>query len=198
MRAFKYFYLLVTLGVGIFAFHRWFACWQFQDMFYYSGQNLLTDLINALNADRGFPLLITRMWHNKVFGLLWGFTQTMLQYWDIRFLEDFLGIIGAVGVYWAVWYVLTKDRKNLVVWGLLLAAGIVSLIEMYVIPHINYSYRLFAFGIVFELLSLYGVWQFLSQPQKKVRYIVVTLLLLFSVLFLLLFPLSFFSYCLKA
>lgn len=197
MKYLKYFYIFISWIIESIALNRWFSCWQFKDTFYFTNQQLLATLTDALNADRGYPLILTRAWHNKVLALLWGWSQSYLQYWDIRFLQDFISLIGAFGIYLAIWYFVTKGRRNIFVWGLLALITIVTFIELYFIPHVSYAWRIIIFGTLFQLLSLYGLWNFLSQKYKVKSYILVTLFMIFSLLFLLLFPLSYQNFCLK-
>lgn len=197
MKYFKYLYIFVSWIIESIALSRWFSCWQFQNTFYFTKEKLTATLIDALNEDWRYPLLITRASHNKVLVFLWGGSQAYLQYWDIRFLEDFLGIVGGIGVYLGIWYFVTKDRKNKLLWVLLGLVSLFILIEMYFLPHIAYMWRIISLGVLLQILSLYGLWQFLGQSPKFWRYIFVSIILILSVLFILLFPLSYQNFCLK-
>lgn len=188
--------VLVGWGVEIFAFQRWFACWLFKENFYFTPSNLTTQIINATNADKGMPLFVIRALHNKVLGLGWGLSQSLLQYWDIRFLEEFIGIIGAIGVGFGIWYFFTKRRKNYFLWIVFLLGMILPIIEMFFQPHIQYAWVLYIFGFIFQALSLYGLWNFLKKGTIW-RYLFIIFLIVMSVLMLLLFPLAYQNFCIK-
>lgn len=189
---------MLTWGVEVFAFQRWFGCWLFREMFYFTSQTLEAQLINAQNEERGIPLFIVRALHNKILALGWGLPQTLLQYWDIRFLEEFVGIVGAVGVGLGLWYLLTKDRKNYVMWIIVGLGIILPLIEMFFMPHVVFSWVLYACGFIFQALSLYGIWKFLSEKKYILwRYMCILFLIVVSFLMILLFHNNFLTLCLK-
>lgn len=192
----RIFFLVATLGIELFAFQRWFGCWLFQVDFYFTPQTLTAQLIDAQNADKGMPLFLVRALHNKILALGWGLMQTALQYWDIRFLAVFIGLVGAVGVGLGLWYLFTKDRKNIFIWGIFLLGIIFSLIEMFFQPHITYAWVLYAFGILYMAMSLYGMWKFLKEDNVR-RYFFIAIVLIISLLSLSLFPLAYLNFCLK-
>lgn len=196
MKRVKFIYIATAWIIELFAFQRWFSCWLFTDNFYFTFKNLITRLINDSNADKGMPILVVRLIHNKPFALGWGLLQTLLQYWDIRFLEEFIGVIGAIGVGFGIWYLFTKDRKNVFVWILLVLGILVPLPIMFFQGHIQFRIIVFILGFIFQGLSLYGIWRFLEKNHWR-RYFFVTLLLIISIMFLALFPLFYQNFCLK-
>lgn len=196
MKIVKLTYIVIAWVIELFAFQRWFSCWLFKENFYFTFQNLSTRLINETNADKGMPVLLVRLIHNKPFTLGWGLLQMLLQYWDIRFLEEFIGVVGVIGVGFGIWYMFTKDRKNIFLW-ILLGLGIVLPVFVgFSQPHIQFSINLFALGFIFQFFSLYGLWKFLEKSHW-IRYVFVTFLFVISVMFLALFPLLYLNFCLK-
>lgn len=191
--------LLLVWLTEIFAYKRWFGCWLFQTNFYFTKESLNISIINATNADKGMPLLLVRALHNKLFALPWGLSQSLLQYLDIRFLIEFVGFVGAVGVILAIWYLCTKSRKNYFFWGVFGLSVLFALIEMFFQPHIIYAQKLIAFGIPYQLLSLFGVWIFLQDKNSflKWRYSLIAVLCLLTLLSVWLFPLQYQMFCLK-
>jgi hypothetical protein len=157
---------------------------------------LTARVIDAINLNRGAPVLLTHVMHNKFIYFFWGGIQTQLQYWDVRFLQVFIGVIGFFGIVFIIWYLLTGLRKNFYVWSLVVFYIIVSFVEAFFQPNIIYVWKLVIFGSLLELLSLIGLWQFL-KPKSNKRYLFVAFLLVISVLALVFFPLSYQAFCLK-
>lgn len=199
MKILKLITIFIVWFVELFAFQRWFGCWLFQSNFYFTKETLSIQIINATNADKGMPLFIVRALHNKALALPWGLGQTLLQYWDSRFLVEFIGFIGAIGIGLAVWYLVTKSRRNYFFWGIFGIAILFALIEMFFMPHIVYAWKMYAFGLVYQLLSLFGIWKFLDKKNNhlKWRYIIVFIFCLISLLSVWLFPLQYQMFCLK-
>lgn len=196
MKLFRYPSLLIAWTIELFAFQRWFACRLFIENFSFTPQMLMTHLTNDTNADQGMSVTVVRILHNKVLALGWGLSQALLQYWDIRFLEEFIGVIGAIGVGLGVWYFVTKDRKSKLLWILFSLAIILPVVNAFLQPHIKYKYLLLVFGFIFQAISLYGVWRFLEEYTKK-RYIGIFVIFIISILFLVLFPLFYQNFCIK-
>ncbi len=189
--------LLLTWGIEITAFHRWFTCWLFSSTFYFTPQVLHVMLLNATNTESGISLFVIRALHNKVVTLGWGVLQAILQYWDIRFLGEFIGIIGAIGVMWGGWYILTRYRKNIYLWAFVGLGILLQGVEIYAVPNFPYGERIIPLALFFQLLSLFGIWQFLKK-ETGIRYGIVIFLLVLSLTALLLFPLSYQAFCLKS
>jgi hypothetical protein len=188
--------IIIVWIVELLSIIRWHGCWLFKNIFYFTSSALSVRVIDAINLNKGMPVLLTHFMHNKVIYLVWGGLQGLLQYWDIRFLKEFIGIIGAFGIFFAIWYLLTSSRKNIYVWFLFAFCLVISLIEMFFQPDIIYVWKLLVFGSAFQLLSLFGLWQFLKQKNSK-RYLFVIVLLVISILSLIFFPLSYQAFCLK-
>ncbi len=189
--------ICISWGVELAAFHRWFSCWLFSSTFYFTPQVLAANLLNATNAEKGMPILVIRALHNKIVTLAWGVLQTILQYWDIRFLEEFVGIVGAIGVMGGIWYVVTRYRKNVFLWVFVGVGILLQIIEIYIVPNFPYGQRIIPLVLFFQLLSLFGVWQFLKK-NTCMRYGIVICLLVLSLIALVIFPLSYQAFCLKS
>ncbi len=187
------FFILLVSGI---AFVRWNSCWIFGSNFYFTTQTLSTMLVTATNADSGVPLFIVRAMHNKLSGFVWGVLQTQLQYWDIRFLVEFLGIVGGIGVYLGLWYFLTRQFKNKFLWVIFILTMSASFVEMFFIPHIGYKLRIIPLFLLFESIALFGYWQFLLG-NKRWRYYLGIGLLILSLLAVAVFPHSHQAFCIK-
>lgn len=189
--------LIIFFITEIVTFFRWSSCWLFKEDFYFTFQNLSTQLLTSTNEEKGLPLLLIRLLHNKITGFLWGILQTLLQYIDMRFLYEFLGTAGAVGVYLGFWYFFTKKPKNKIFWLGIMTLFICTLIEMILMPHIDFSKRIIPLFIVLSGFSLFGIWEFVTNGKSRIRFAGIVLLIILSLCALLLFPHSQYSMCLK-
>jgi len=189
--------ILLVSFTEITTFSRWFSCWLFQNEFYFTFQNLTTQLLVSSNEEKGLPLILIRILHNKITGILWGFGVTFLQYIDIRFVMTLLGIAGAIGLYMGFWYFFTKNIKNYYLWTLLILLVAFSLIEMFFVPRINFAYRIIPLALALGSLSLVGVWEFIRLGNKKIRVSIMIVLIVLSLCSLILFPHDLYIMCLK-
>jgi hypothetical protein len=188
--------IAIAFFIELFSISKWNSCWLFKDFFYFTPKMLTARVIDAINLNSGAPVLLIHIMHNKIIYFLWGSLQTQLEYWDVRFLQVFIGVIGFFGIMFVIWYLLTSLRKNFYIWLLIVFYIIISFVEAFFQPNIVYFWKLVIFGGLLELLSLIGLWQFL-KPKSKEHYLFIVFLLVISVCALILFPLSYQSFCLK-
>jgi hypothetical protein len=188
--------IVIAFLVELFSIARWHSCWLFQPNFYFTLPTLLARTIDTINLNKGMPVLLTHLMQNKIVYLILGGLQTLFEYWDIRFLKEFIGIVGAIGIIFALWYLITKFRRNILLWVLFMICLILSSIEMFFQPNVPYIWKLIAFGSAFQLFSLFGLWQFLKDKSNK-RYFFIIIILFISILSFVLFPLGYQLFCLK-
>ncbi len=190
--------LLISIAfVELFALSKWLSCRLFTDLFYFTPQMMTARLIHDLNANQELPLTLNRLLHNKVIYFLWGSAQTYLQYWDIRFLKAFVGIVGAIGIILGIWYIVTKFYRRLLLWILIGLVSIFCFIELFLQPIYPFIMKLIVLGVFFQGISLFGYWHFLAG-SKKLRYGFIIVLMLLSILTLLLFPQGYSLYCISS
>lgn len=189
--------LFIVFLIGLITFYRWYSCWLFAPNFYFTPPVLATNVIEATNLDKGLPILVVRMFHNKVLAFPWGILQSIVQFLDIRFLELFLSIVGGVGLYLGFWYLFTKYLKKKVLWGLVGLIIVYCIIEIVHPLSLTYAYRITPLFVLFELFSLFGIWEFLKGKNQTIRYLIVFSLIVLSFLSFLLFPLAYQDFCLK-
>jgi len=192
----KFFLILLTWIIELLAFKRWFSCWLFNNFLYYTSNTLTARVIDAINNDRGMPHLVTHMLHNKVLYFFWGSLQTLLGYWDIQFLSSFIGFVGAFGVVIALWYFLTKDSHNKLLWILFSLSIIVPFTEMVFQPNVIFFWKLLIFGVIFQAISLYGLSRFLVEATT-LKYSIIIALSIISIVAIFIFPFSQYAFCLK-
>ena len=188
--------IFVAFLVEILTLHRWLHCWHFTDGFYYTPPLLIDRVIGGINDDYGNLTIITHIMHNKATYLVWGFLQTFLQYWDARFLKEFISIAGCIGVYLGLWYFFTKIRGNKYLRGIFLFAVVFQCIQILFSPDIKFLWIILPLGITYIIFSMYGLWQFLAI-KSNARYGFIITLLAFSIGSMLLLPLAYEVFCLK-
>ena len=196
MRSLKPFVIFGSLVIELLALNRWLSCWHFKDIFYYTPTLLIARVINGINDDYGLPSIVTHTMHNKITYFFWGFIQAILQYWDIRFLKEFIGIIGAIGIYLAIWYLITKHRRNKYIWSLFIFSIVLGCIEIFFSFDLKFAWKLLILGVPYMLFSLFGIWQFLNE-RKRSHYLFIILIMILSAITILLFPLGHYKFCLK-
>ncbi|HSX09907.1 MAG TPA: hypothetical protein VLF93_07160 [Candidatus Saccharimonadales bacterium] len=192
----KFLLILITWIIELLAFKRWFSCWLFKSFLYYTPKILTARVVDAINNDKGMPHLLTHILHNKVLYFFWGSAQTVLGYWDIQFLSNFIGIIGAFGVMLGVWYFFTKDLHNKLAISLVALSIAVPFTEMVFQPSIAFFLKLLIFGVIFQTLSLYGLSRFLKEATV-LKYCLIVGINCISIIAVFLFPLSQLAFCLK-
>lgn len=194
----KIFLIICLVAVEFASFIRWRSCWIFSDSFYFTKQTLANRLLLSSNPESGFPILFVRALHNKLTEFASGYLLTLLQYIDIRFLMEFIGIAGALGVYLGIWYMITKKTKNIYMVFMFILLIIASSLEIIFNPHIRFFEKLIPFALIFCSFSLYGWWNTFTIKYKKTIFMFFFIILIISVLSLVFFPNSEYLVCLRA
>lgn len=189
--------LILIFVIGYMSFTKWHNCWRFVDQFYTTSSMRQNELLLLTNGEQGVPLFIVRMFFNKVAYLPWSIFQTLLQYFDVRFLQRFIGVVGGIGVFMGLWYFFTKYRNNFLMWIPFSTLLVFAIYEMLFAPHYSFGNQILFFFILFQIFSLFGTWQFLHGKHMVWRYIVIGLLVLLSIIYLSAFPNAYQNYCLS-
>ena len=180
--------------IQLLAFSRWLSCKHFHDFFYFTPEVMNIRLYNAITDHVGITPTITRIFNNKIESLFWGVSKTLLQYWDIRFLESFLGLIGVFGVILFFWFFVTKSLHKKYFGFSIFAISILALFHVIFKPITLFPLSILLFGILFQSMSLFGIWEFL-KPQTRSRYLFITVVIVLSLFTFLTAPLSYHLFC---
>lgn len=192
----RYLFLFVSCAIEMFALSRWFGCWLFKEDFYLSLESVSAKVIQTVNEDYLFPHFFVRLIHNKVLTGGWYLVQTMLSYWDSRFLMELIGLVGVFGVYFALWRLVTAKKKSYTVRFFFVLLVVFSFVEMIFRPHVVFAWRFMLLGFAFQMLSLIGIHQYLEKRSLR-RYWVIAGICILSFFLLLFYPLFYQEFCLK-
>lgn len=192
----KYILLLFIWITEVLSLIPWKGCWLFTEDFYVSLAKVQSEVIYRLNTATDLPFVLARILHNKVFVFIWDILQSLLTYWDLRFLLELIGLAGAFGIYLTLWYIVTKKEKRIVVYLFLVIVLLFEGIEMLLQPKFDYHYRIAAIGIALHIFSLIGLSRWLNRITN-VKLLIITLLIILTMLNVYLLPLSYQLYCLK-
>lgn len=188
--------ILPILVIGWISFAHWSLCWKFVDQFYATKAIRANDLLILTNGEKGVPIFFVRALFNKVSFLPWEVLQSLLQFWDIRFLQRFVGVVGGIGAYMGLWYFFTRGRKNFLLWIVFLLGIIIPIGIMLFSPHVSFGYQVLFLYVLFELLAVYGWWQFLEPKPKIWKVLFVLFLTFLSIVYLIYYPTAYQLYCL--
>jgi hypothetical protein len=194
----KIFVILSLLVSELIAFIRFKSCWIFSDSFYFTFSNLQTRITLAVNPENTLPLIFVRALHNKITEFISGYLLTFLQYIDTRFLMEFIGVAGTIGVYLGFWYMLTTKKNKFIkiILSILLIMAVST--EMVFNLHFKFFYKILVIVLIFYAFSLYGWWNRINVKFTKTNFMFFLIILIFSVLAILLFPNSHYLVCFKA
>lgn len=167
--------IILILFIEIWTTKLWLICSKFADFFHFSYFDLQLKIEDAVHNDKGFPSSIARFFHNKISFFVHDVFSSYMRFWDIRFGVVFFSIIGYFGLFCGFWYLLKSNikYKQLIVIIYLL----IPFIEVFRLIH-SYQLNLILLSFPYQILSIYGIWSFLSQHKKRGLALVVLLLIL--------------------
>ena len=193
----KYFLLIITAGIEYLTLQTWFVCKDFTNMFHHSSINLTLQIDDYVHAEKGTPLLLTRIFNNKpVVGFL-DLSRFYLQFWDVRFGSIWFSLIGYSGLLLGFYYLFSTKKKKIYHWITLILILVLPLIEIYLEPHISIFVKSSYLWLPFILFSLYGVYQFLNHGNQKKRLLIIGIIALISIGWLAFLPYDMPRYCVK-
>ena len=188
--------ILVVLAVMELVFlKQWLVCTRYADQFHFSPFDLSLRLIEAIHNDGGVPLLIVRLFHNKIVGTTVDIYNNYTHYWDIAFLANLLSFVGVFGLLCCIWY-LFQGKFGKWAWILFVAALVFPIVEILLTYNSLFILQLGFIAIPLLAMSFMGWWHFLAGGEKF-RYGLFVLLELLSVVWLLNILLGGPIFCLK-
>ncbi len=188
------FYLFLIWLNEVLALTQWGKCRNFSELFHLNYHQGLIQLVGEVNNDQGAGILLTHIFHNKPIFFTAQFLQDYLQFFDVRFLIQFISLTGVAGLLFGFWYVV-RNKKTKYSLTLLTVLLLLPLVEIFFSPHLPFILRSIMLGISYQAFSLFGWYHILDRQQKKRRLFLLFLILLLSIWYLFVFYQQISDYC---
>lgn len=188
--------IILLLITEILFMRAWLICRELRDFFYFSMQNIQLIIIDQIHNDVGIPILLVRIFHNKGTVTVIEFIRHYLYFWDTRFLLPFISPIGVFVVFAGFWYLIRSKMSAIQKTFFLIILLSIPLVEMILKPQLPFSARLILLSLPYVLLSVIGVWHFLS-PKQPIRYGIFFVLLVLSLWWYFVFQNELLNFCVK-
>lgn len=167
----------------------WYFCHNFKDPYYFSIHGLQINLDDLIHNDTGLPFSLIRFYHNKITVFAAATFSRYLLFWDIKFVLNLISFTGIFGLACALWY---KRYPKI----LLILMFAFPLIEIFFKPAIIFPVKITLFALPLEIISLLGITKLLSvHNYSKKIYLLLLLILWFSIWWRQIFPLEAFEFC---
>lgn len=174
---------------------RWLlACRDFASRMTVTSAQLSEYLTRDIHNEQHVPILLVRLFYNKLTAsVFWGL-KPYLAFFDLPFLVTLLSLIGCVGFVLGIWFVVSKKQSKLLnsIVPLIL---IIPLVEVLGFSKLPFLLRFLLIALPFEALSLYGLFALVQTKRSRLPTILIIVLLCLSLLFLFAFPTGYSSYC---
>lgn len=185
--------LFLALLVQLLALKPWLLCRNF--IYHFSVLDLNLQLIDAIHTDYG-SILVTRIFHNKPVFFILDIYKRYVHYIDIQFLTALISFVGFLGLLFGVWYFLSAKKKHKTLAILLMFIVIFPLMEILLDFKINFAVKLGLFWLPLIFFSSWGNWRFLEE-KKQAALIILLFVIIFSFVFLIIYPQNAYFYCSK-
>ncbi len=190
----KIFIALIVL-LQLIPLKAWTACKNFFDFYHFSLFDLELQLIYAINHDQGLPVLVARIFHNKLLQFFIDIYKRYTHFLDPGLLITLLTFVGIAGVLLAIWYFLNSNKRDKKVFLLIAVSFLVPLIDVVFNLNLPFIIKLLLVAIPFNLLSIYGHMRFLGSGNKKLVYLTYLILISVSIYWMVLIPDQALKYC---
>lgn len=193
----KYIAITATAILEFLTVKTWYACSAFTGIFHYSASNFQYQLEDYIYSEKGTPLLLTRLFNNKITDGFLDFLRYYLQFWDIRFGTFWFSLIGYFGILAGFYYFISLKRKKYYHWLFLLLLFILPWTEILHPLHISIAVKSIYLWLPYILFSLFGIYQFLTHGKLKKRLIILVIIFGISIWWLIFLPYGMSPYCAK-
>lgn len=173
----------------------WTACKNFFDFYHFSLYDLELQLIYAINHDQDLPVLLARTFHNKLLQFFIDIYKRYVHFLDPQLLITMLTFVGVFGVLASVWYFLNSKKKNKLILVLILICFILPLGNVIFNFQLPFIFKLLIIALPFNLLSIFGHFNFLNSKNKKAAIFVYVILIALSIYWLVMVPDQAVKYC---
>lgn len=189
--------ITVIAIVEFYTLQMWFSCKNFAGLLHASSVNIPLQLESLIYAEKGTPILLTRVFNNKVTVTFIEYFQLYLRYWDIRFGSNWFSLVGYFGILAGLYYILTNKKKKIYHWLMLVGILILPCIEIFLEPRVPMIVKSLYLWLPYCLFSLYGISQFLTHGNIKKRMVVIVLLIALSFWWLIFVNYGIKTYCIR-
>lgn len=101
--------LTVVLLMGIWQLSSFLSCRELLPEYLFKKENIEFSLQDLIHNDTGMPVLITRIFHNKITVFLEVITRVYLQYFNPAFLVQIFSLPGLAGLIYGLSLLLKKE-----------------------------------------------------------------------------------------
>jgi hypothetical protein len=170
------------------------VCTNYNGNFHFS-TNVVNFHINELIAtENETNIFIVRLFHNKITASLFDIISRYIQFFDINYLINILGIAGLFGVLCFYYLLFTKKLKSKIAKALGIMVPLLPFFEIFQILKILFTLKLILFIVTYQVLALIGSYFFIKRADKK-TFIIFLLLLIISFVWILVFKNELTSFC---
>lgn len=158
----------------------WTNCTRLSDLFYFSEFDLRLRIIEAINNDEGIPLLIVRIFHNKVIGFILDVYRHILHFWDVNFLVWLISFLGIFSFVYGL-YLLRFKRKRKLIGVLFLTLASLQFLEVIIKFDFLYKWKFFILLFLYSSISLVGLSEFIKRNSFRISISLIMILFLLSI-----------------
>jgi len=159
-------FLLITLEIEIAVLAFWLLhCKDFQEILHVNFGQLTLQLKGETGQDLGVPLLIVRLFHNKLIDGTLLIVKTYFRFWDFLFTGGLFPFLGGFGIMSAGYYFFASTVKRAWQWILFILFLMFPFVELFLYAKVPFLIRIGLFYAVFGFISLLGIKKFLSLQK---------------------------------
>jgi hypothetical protein len=187
--------LIVVLVESLTLLHWLSRCIDFKDEMFHVNFNSMTLQIQGESAIDQGPIIITRVFHNKITDFALQIFKLYLRFWDVQFLGKLFSFAGFFGILAAGWYFFLSKTKRLWQWAALVILLLLPFMELFLFKTIPFPVRLGSYIFTFGIISLLGIGKFILS--QKWAPVIVLILAIISLWWLLAGDFNFVNFCIQ-
>ncbi len=169
-------------------------CVDYNGNFHYSSHVASFHLNELTTGDHQVPIFMVRFFHNKISVLLLDIFNRYIQFFNIFYLVNILGIAGTFGLLYFYFSLFSQKIRNkfIRIFGLIIL--LLPFLEIFQLIKQAFLLKITYLFLPYQIAALLGFFFFLKQ-KKTVSYTICFLLLLLTIGWTIVFQNDALSFC---
>jgi hypothetical protein len=190
----KYILLISLAAIFIYILGTHLKCTNFNGNFHHSFVVNSFHLNELVATETGVPILVARIFHNKITTFIFDLFNRYVQFFDISYLIKILGVVGLFGLIYFYFQIFARIIRNTYANIFAILLVLLPFLEIYQFIKYPFFLKLIIFVLPYQIASFIGYLLFMKQ-RKNIAYAIYFILLMLSIGWIIVFQNELLSFC---
>lgn len=189
---FKYVILIFLVILFGYLLKMHLTCADYNGNFHYSSYVNSFHIKELITTENNTPIIIVRLFHNKLTVLLFDIFSRYIQFFNIFYLVNILGLAGLFGLLYFYYSLFAQRIKNIFIKIFGVLTLLIPFLEIFQLTKQTFSLKLLIIILPYQIAALIGTLLFI---KGKKSYFIYIGLLIASIGWIVVFKNDLLSFC---